>query len=129
MAFDKELLFKSRLPEDDVEVPGIGTVRVRGLSRTEALHCRGTSDLVAVERRMLAAGLVDPVLSENEVKRWQEASPAGELEALTLKISELSGMTETAAKEAYVEFEENPDAEFRDVPGAEAVDDRDGAAR
>lgn len=127
MTIDKELLFKSRLPEADVVLPGIGTVRVRGLSRTEALHCRETTDLVTVERRMLALGLVDPVLTENEVKRWQESSPAGELEELTLRISELSGMTPGAAKEAYREFEEDSDAEFRVLPGAEAGDDGGGA--
>lgn len=124
MTIDKELLFKSRLPEADVEVPGIGIMRVRGLSRTEALHCRDTSDIVTVERRMIALGLVDPVLTEGEVKRWQENSPASELEELTLRISELSGMTEGAAKAAYKEFESDPDGEFRVLPGAEAVDDR-----
>ena len=79
MAFDKELLFKSRLPEAEVDMPGLGVMRVRGLTRTEALHCRGTTDLATVERRMLALGLVDPVLTENEVKQWQGSSPAGEV--------------------------------------------------
>ncbi|HMG43940.1 MAG TPA: hypothetical protein VK611_21585 [Acidimicrobiales bacterium] len=128
MGFDKELLFRARLPEADVDVPGIGTVRVRALSRTEALYCRDTPDIVTIERRMIALGLVDPELTENEAKRWQENSPAGELEKLTLRISQLSGMTETAAKEAYVAFEQEDGAEFRVLPGAEAGDDGDGPA-
>lgn len=123
MTVDKELLFKSRLPEEDVEIPGVGTVRVRALSRDEALKVRGTSDVATIERRMIAMGCVDPVLTENEVKRWQLAATAGELEPVTLKISELSGMTDDAAKEAYKAFEEDPDAEFRVLPGEQAGDD------
>ena len=124
MTFDKELLFKPRLPEADVDVPGIGTVRVRGLTRTEAMSTtRGikseadaTERRALIERRMLAIGLVDPVLTEDEVRRWQDASPAGELEPVTDKINQLSGNTPTAEKEAYVEFEESPDVEFRLPP-------------
>lgn len=123
MGFDKELLFKSRLPEADVEVPGVGTIRVRGLSRDEALRVRGTSDVATIERRMIALGCVDPVLTEDEVKRWQMACPAGELEPITATITELSGMMEGAAKEAYREFDADSDAEFRVLPGPEAGDD------
>lgn len=117
MAFDKDLLFKPRLPEADVEVPGIGTVRVRALSRAEAMLVRKADGTAAVERKMLALALVDPVLTESEVGRWQKASIAGELEPVTDKVSELSGMTQGAAKEAYQEFDEDPDAEFRLPPG------------
>lgn len=123
MPVDKKLLFKPRLPEADVEVPGIGTFRVRALNRDEALHCRSTPDVATIERRMLAAGLVDPELTENEVKAWQLASTAGEIEPVTDKIAELSGMAQGADKEVYVEFEQNPDAEFRALPGGEAGDD------
>lgn len=123
MTFDKELLFKERLPQEEIEIPGVGTVTVRGLNREEAFKCQGGADVATIERRMLAMGMVDPKLTENEVKRWQKAAPAGELEPIAEKISELSGMTQGAAKEAYVAFEENPDAEFRALPSGEAVDD------
>ena len=66
---------------------------------------------------MLALALLDPVLTEAEVGRWQKASTAGELEPVTNKVSELSGMTEGAAKAAYEEFESDPDGEFRLPPG------------
>jgi hypothetical protein len=127
MAFDKELLFKERLPEAEVEVPNVGTIRVRALSRDEALKVRSSADVATIERRMIAAACLDPVLTVDEVKRWQLASPAGELEPITEKITELSGMTDGAAKEAYLEFEQNPDAEFRVLPSGEAGDDSDGA--
>jgi len=117
MAVDKELLFKPRLPEADVEVEGIGTVRVRALSRDEAMKVQKVDGVAAIERKMLALALLDPVLTEAEVGRWQKASTAGELEPVTVKVSELSGMTEGAEKAAYKEFESDQDGEFRLPPG------------
>lgn len=114
---DKELLFKSALPEAEVEIPGKGTVRVRALTRAEALSMQHVEGGVqAIERRMLALAMVDPELTEAEVGQWQKASVAGEMEPVGVKIQELSGMTEGAAKEAYKAFDENPDAEFRLPP-------------
>jgi hypothetical protein len=124
---DKELLFKPRLPEADVEVPGIGTVRVRGLSRAEALAMQKVEGTDAIERKMLAVALIDPVLTEAEVGKWQKASVAGELEPVGAKVQELSGMAEGAAKATYKEFEADPAAEFRLPPSGEARDDGDPA--
>lgn len=132
MTVDKELLFKPRLPEADVDVPGVGTVRVRALSRVEALSIQNVKDgpgrVEAIERKMLALALVDPELTEAEVGKWQKASAAGELEPVTNKISELSGMTDDAAKAVYKEMDADPASEFRLPPGAEAGDDRGPAA-
>jgi hypothetical protein len=127
MTFDKALLFKDRLPEADVDVPGVGTVRVRALSRADVLGMQAAKvegeDGGAFERRMLALSLVEPALTEDEIGQWQRASKPGELEAVTAKVNELSSLDKAAAKEAYVEFEQNPDAEFPVLPGAEAGDD------
>jgi hypothetical protein len=121
MSFDKELLFKSRLGEADVEIPGVGTVRVRGLSRAEVMSIQNTAEgTEAIERKMLALALIDPKLTEEEVGKWQHASVAGELEPVTHKVTELSGMGKDAAKDAYKEFESNPDSEFRLPPSGEA---------
>jgi hypothetical protein len=131
MGFDKSILFKARLPEADVEVPGVGTVRVRGLSRAEVMAIRSEvkdeadaiKRVAAIERKMLALALVDPELSEAEVGKWQKASTAGEMEPVTDMVQVLSGTVEGAEKAAYKEMESDPDSEFRDVPGAEAGDD------
>lgn len=105
MAIDKEALFKSRLTEEEVDVPGVGAVRIRALSRTEALSLRGVEMPVEeLERRLLAMALVDPVLTQEEVRQWQEASSAGELEPITRAIAELSGMETTAPKTAMRQF-------------------------
>ncbi len=120
---DKELLFKPRLPEADVDVPGVGTVRVRGLSRAEAMHVQDVKGTEARERRLVSLGMVDPELTEAEVGKWQKASKASELEPVTEKITELSGLLESSAKEAVKAFVADPDAEFRALPSPEAGDD------
>lgn len=121
MGFDKELLFKSSLPEAEVDIPGKGTVRVRALTRTEALSIQhvkeGPGRVEAIERKMLALAMVDPEMTEADIGRWQKASAAGEMEPVGRKVQELSGMTEDADKAAYKEFESDPDGEFRLPPG------------
>lgn len=106
----KSRLLKPRLPEADVEVPGVGTVRVRGLTRDEVLVMRKATDnansidgprTLVLERKMLASAMVDPPMTEAEIGQWQKAAPAGELEPITHKVQELSGMLDDAAKEQY----------------------------
>lgn len=126
MTVDKESLLKARLPEADVDLPGVGTVRVRGLSRAEVLEIQKVagSGTAMLERRMIAVAMVAPRMSEGEVREWQEASPAGELEPVTDKIQELSGVAADSAKAVYKEFDADPAGEFRVLPGGEAGDDR-----
>lgn len=96
---DKNALFKPRLAEADVEIEGVGTVRVRALNRGEVLLIQSLKvGRAAAEQRMLSFGMVDPALSEAEVVQWQQASPAGEIEPVSDKIAELSGITKDAAK-------------------------------
>lgn len=124
---DKDLLFKPRLPEEEMQIPGIGTIRVRGLNRAEAMAIEAAKGIEAKERKIIAFGMVEPQLTESEAGQWQRACPAGELEPVTTKIAQLSGMLPDSAKLAYREFEDDPGSEFRILPGAEAGDDR-GAA-
>lgn len=102
---DKNALFARRLPERDIEIPGVGTVRVRALTREEALTVRGREMPVdEMERCLLEAALVAPVLTKGEVRLWQQACPAGELEPVTNAILDLSGMTADAPKEEMKQF-------------------------
>ena len=138
MAFDKEQLLKPRLPEAEVELPGVGTVRVRGLSRGEVLNMQKATDIEArnmdgpryliIERKMIAKAMVDPELSEDEVQNWQMNSPAGELEPVTKKIQELSGMSEAAEKEAVKTFRDDSGDGVRVLSGDEALDDSGGTS-
>lgn len=135
---DKEDLFKPRLPEDKVEIPGVGSVTVRGLNRKEAVHVQLAGDPEERDRRVLAQGLVDPMLMIPgmlhslgdkrcakcaDAGQWQEAAPAGELEPVSERITELSGLAPDAAKEAYKEFEDDSEAEFPVLPGSGAEHD------
>lgn len=119
---DKELLFKPRLPEDDVPLPGVGTVRVRGLSRAEVLTAREESTS-GFEVRMLALGMVDPQLTEAEAARWQKAAPAGELKPVTEAILALSGMGQGADKSGLPGDGDEPGDRVGALPGGEAGDD------
>jgi hypothetical protein len=136
---DKALLvgLGPRLPEADVEVKiaaqdgadaCIAIVRVRGMSRAEALDLEkiAESGTLLLERRMLALCLVHPRMTEADVRQWQERSPAGELENVTDAINALSGGSEDAAKEFYRRFEADPAEEFRVLPGDETRPDKGG---
>ena len=115
-------------PEREVELPGLGTVRVRGLSRAEHARASNTDNPSYAERRAIATALIDPVMTEQEVATWQRRSPAGELAPVVLAIMELSGATPQAPKEAYKSLRDGAGAGVRVFPGAEAVDDGGGPA-
>lgn len=104
MALDRETLLTPRATtphgqqEDDVEVPGVGTVRVRGLNRIEAMGIQAIGDTVERERHMLACALVDPEITLDDAETWQRVSSGGELEPVTLRIAELSRMMPASPK-------------------------------
>lgn len=101
---DKAALLRKRFGVEDVEVGGVGTVQVRPLSRAEALELRGKEMTEAeMEVRLLAAAVVAPKLTEDDVRAWQEASPAGELDPVVRTIVRLSGMEVSAPKAAFPE--------------------------
>jgi hypothetical protein len=105
---DKAALFTQTLEEEDVEIPGVGTVRVRALTRSEAMKIRGREMAVdAMERYLLAAAMVQPRLTEEEVRRWQDAAPAGQLEPVCRAVQRLSGLEEAAARQAYHQFRDD----------------------
>lgn len=97
---DKEALLKRRLPEDDVEVPGVGTFRVRGLSRAQALAANKLDDDEAREVHWLACGIVAPELTAEEIRQWREVATHAEVEAVAGRIAELSGVGDTSVKDA-----------------------------
>lgn len=103
MVDKSQLITGSRLPTGEVEVPGIGMVTVRGLSRFEVVRLGELGrkeDFDGAETWTLACGMVDPALSEHEVRDWRKAACPGELDAVLEKITELSGLNDNALKEA-----------------------------
>lgn len=96
---DKEAFLKRRLPEDTVELPGVGPMRVRGLSRAEALAANDL-DGDAREVHWLSLGIVDPALTEDEIRQWRDAATFTEVELVANRIAELSGLGDTSVKDA-----------------------------
>lgn len=81
-----------------------GVVTVRPLTRSEVLKLNmgrelGVIDVAAFERAMVAIAMVDPVMTEDEVRVWQDHDAAGgALADITDKISEISGLAQGAQK-------------------------------
>lgn len=103
----KEALVNQKFGVEDVELPGLGTVRVRALTRSEALEVRGKElPVEEMERYLISRAMVEPKMTEDDVKAWQDVAPAGQLEPITQAITRLSGMEKTASKEAVQRFRE-----------------------
>jgi hypothetical protein len=126
---DKDALLKSSIPEREVEIPGKGTVRVRGLSRHEYLQMGiiGKEDLDKAEIYMLRLGLVDPSLSSAEVAQWRREAAAGEVDPVTDAINALSGLGEHAVRDAAQSFR-GRSGDAPGVPPSEGAGHDGGAA-
>lgn len=89
------------LPQDDVDIPGVGTVRVRAMNRGELLHAGKLNEAKgqqAMEAYVLSSCLVDPEMSLDDVAAWQTSGAAMECQPVVAKINELSGVGKGAAK-------------------------------
>jgi hypothetical protein len=75
-----------------------GEVVIRGLTRNEALAVREADTLADKDNLLISLGLVDPVLSPEDVAAWAENDEAGVLAGISTRIGELSGMGEGAGK-------------------------------
>jgi hypothetical protein len=107
---DKAQLLAPRLDQGEVEIPGVGTVTVRALSRfemlsVERLQSKGT---LVYERAVLALGMIDPALTEDEIAQWQKVSPAAEINVVAARINQLSGIGKGAAKSDVPDDGEQP---------------------
>lgn len=104
---DKKALLTAAFPEEIVELQRGGCVKVRAMTRGEALQIAGKKmPLAESERWVLSRTVVEPKLTEEDIAAWQEASPAGEIQEVFETVNRLSGMEEEADKEAYKQFRE-----------------------
>lgn len=99
---DKSALLADRvtLNSTDVDIEGVGTIRVRGLSRFELLIAQKKypDDTLKQERFILSTALVDPQLTEDDVAAWQRSSPPMEIDSVAQVVNRLSGIGKDAAK-------------------------------
>lgn len=99
---DKSKLLTDRvtLNTDTVEIEGVGTITVRGLSRFE-LHLSSKKypgDDIKQEQFVVSAAVLDPKLTEDDVATWQKMSGPDEINRVAKRINELSGIGKAAAK-------------------------------
>lgn len=115
------------LPEEDYPWKG-GTIRIRALSREEALQVGDNKlDVKARERLILVMALVEPEIDNRDAGLWQRASKAGDLERLTQRIARMSGMLQEQLKEETNRFPDGSESPVRVLLGGEAGEDQGGA--
>ena len=105
-------------------------MRSRVLSRHEVLHVQAQKGTAAVEQMTVSLGLIAPKMTAEQVKAWQKSSIGAELDAVTERIGQLSGMLKDSRKAAMKEMLADPGVEFRDdareVPGYDGGPDAPG---
>jgi hypothetical protein len=108
VSVDKAALFAPVLEEDDVEIPGVGSVRVRALTRLEAGQVGQRTETDARERLIISLGMVDPELTEAEAGQWMKVATAGVIGAVSVRIGQLSGLLEDSPRAAFPSDGEGP---------------------
>jgi hypothetical protein len=90
----------------DFPVPGFGIIKIRPLSRAQAMAVYGHDlDAAEMEQVVVSSACVNPTFTPAEVEQWQVHSTAGgPLLKLVTKILEISGMEIGAGKAAYKRF-------------------------
>lgn len=89
-----------------VPVPGFGVVKVKPLSRAQAMSVYNRDlDAAEMEQVIISYAAVEPTFTRKEVARWQEIDVAGgAILRLVNTILEISGMEIGAGKAAYKRF-------------------------
>lgn len=93
----EEILAKA-VDQEVVTLPSGGKVKVRGLTRDEALQVQEADGTAARDNTIIALGLVDPVLTVEDVAAWAVTAPAADSIEISQAIARLSGMQEGAGK-------------------------------
>lgn len=91
----QEFLNAIALRSQPLEIPGIGTVEVRGLSTLESDEIKKTQngDGIAIMLKTAQLGLIEPKFSADEIELLGQASP-GTIQIISEKIMRLSGIME-----------------------------------
>lgn len=80
-------------------LPSGGQVKVRGLTRNEAIAVQQLEDMREKDNAMIAAGLVEPAMTVDDVAAWAEIpGSAGDTTEVSFQIATMSGFSEGAGK-------------------------------
>jgi hypothetical protein len=79
-------------------LPDGSTVVIRALTRDEVLESQESDSLKDRDTFIIATGMVEPLMTIEDVAAWAATSPAGDLVAVSDAIGELSGLKQGAGK-------------------------------
>lgn len=97
----REEILARKVGKGTATLPDGSTVAIRALTRDEVLEMQqGDRSLAERDNYIVATGLTDPQLSEDDVAAWAAAGGAGDLVAVSDAIAELSGLKPGAGKVA-----------------------------
>lgn len=106
-AISKDALLNFSFGVEEFMIEGLGMVRIKALTRAQALSVRGVDmEFAVMEQTLISYAFVEPKLTIEDVKRIQESTPAGLLEPVTDRIAKLSGMKADKPKELMKTFRE-----------------------
>lgn len=100
MPLTKEEILARQLGREVVDIGAGQTVTVRGMTRAEAATLRDLDqdDVIALEARCIAMTLVEPVMTEAEVRQWLEVEGADVVQLVVDAVNRLSGRADGQAK-------------------------------
>lgn len=92
--------------EEDYEMESGLVVRIRPLSRAEALRVNSMKglDLGGKEQHYLSRAMIAPRMTPDNVKAWQERGLAGDIGDLVERVQVISGLSKKGEKAAAQEF-------------------------
>lgn len=104
MLLNSELRDQPALKTEEVEIPGVGILTIRAITRAEGGRTtrpwKGKEPTpTQVEIRTVQCGLVEPQMTVEEVERWASTASFGEIQKVTRAILRLSGMTSDGEEE------------------------------
>jgi hypothetical protein len=91
---------------EDFTLPASGkVVRIRPMTRAEVLAINNKDlDLAGREQRYISKAMVEPRITVEMAKRWQEKGHAGDIGELVDRIGTISGLTKRGEKAAAKDF-------------------------
>lgn len=92
------------LPEREVNLDGVGSIRVRGLSRQETIAISEATIADDMENRVLAYGMLDPAMTTEQVDEWRCHASSSIIRPALDAILELSGLGPDQQREVESRF-------------------------
>jgi hypothetical protein len=104
MVTKEELLASASVPTEDYDMPRVGLIKLKGLTRQESLEVGQAKNLVEQDRLLIMHGIAEPKLNYKDVETLSATMSSGTLEEITQAIARLSGMLKESGRQAMDDF-------------------------